>query len=178
MRRTRSGKAPTFSRSARSVRGASQAALAQTLSVGRRIGDSRRQEVDVFNRRGRTFPTICSRIFSGASTSAGCNARSSNILKADEHELRNLAQSDPGVAGERGALLPDSQREPPGVRIFLSGVPLGVRVRYDFVRPLTRWNSYFLDQDRVELLGDRLHFDLEGTRRRESSWRRFFQMRP
>lgn len=87
-------------------------------------------------------------------------------LAADAHERRNLASAEPGAVAERATLIARQlNRELPGVRILLSGLPPGARASGSiaFDKPPTRWNSYFLDDnDRVELHGARLTFDLQG----------------
>jgi hypothetical protein len=56
-------------------------------------------------------------------------------------------------------------RELPGLRVLASGFPAGSRVQGSLTldRPPARWDSYFLaEDDRVELSGDRVTFDLRG----------------
>lgn len=87
-------------------------------------------------------------------------------LSRDRGEKRNLAPSAPG---EVDALQPvihrQLDRELPGLRVFAAGFPPGSRVQGAITldRPPARWESYFLaEDDKVELSGDRVSFDLKG----------------
>ncbi|MEO8504745.1 MAG: sulfatase [Acidobacteriota bacterium] len=145
-----------------------QAALSQALSGGplRMSVVLDGKKLMLFNRRSPFLPADEQQARLWRIDLARMQREELYDLAADGHELRNLAKSDPRAVEERGALIARQlNRELPGVRIFLSGLPVGARVSgtISFDHPPTRWNSYFLaDQDRVELLGDRLHFDLEG----------------
>jgi arylsulfatase A-like enzyme len=87
-------------------------------------------------------------------------------LAHDVHERHDLAAAAPG---EVGALQPilhrQLDRQLPGLRVVASGLPAGARARGTIVleRPPTRWESYFLaPDDRVELAGNRVSFELGG----------------
>ncbi len=88
-------------------------------------------------------------------------------LSRDAKERNSLAASTPGAPGEFGRLqsIIDRQldRQLPGLRVIASGLPAASRLRGSLVldRPPARWTSYFLaEDDRVELSGDRVRFDL------------------
>jgi arylsulfatase A-like enzyme len=87
-------------------------------------------------------------------------------LSHDAHERSNLAASQPEEIGRLQPILHRQlDRELPGLRVFAAGFPAGSRLQGSLVleRPPTRWVSYFLaDDDRVELAGDRVSFDLGG----------------
>jgi arylsulfatase A-like enzyme len=87
-------------------------------------------------------------------------------LSKDRGEKRNLAPSAPG---EVDALQPvihrQLDRELPGLRIAAAGFPAGSRLQGSLTldRPPARWEPYFLaEDDKVELAGDRVNFDLKG----------------
>ena len=87
-------------------------------------------------------------------------------LGRDAHERRNLAPSAPGeVEALQPAIHRQLDRELPGLRVLASGFPAGSRVQGSITldRPPARWDSYFLaEDDRVELAGNRVSFDLKG----------------
>jgi arylsulfatase A-like enzyme len=87
-------------------------------------------------------------------------------LAADAGEHTNLAEREPEARATREqAILRQLDRELPGMRVILSGLPAGRRVSgsIDFDTPPVRWSSYFLgDTDHVTLEGSRLHFDVLG----------------
>ncbi len=87
-------------------------------------------------------------------------------LAADPGEHANLAESAPQARAERErAILRQLDRELSGMRVILSGLPVGRRVSgsIEFDTPPVRWSSYFLgDTDHVTLEGSRLRFDVLG----------------
>ena len=87
-------------------------------------------------------------------------------LARDAKEKSNLAPSAPGQVGQLQSLIHRQlDRQMPGLRVLASGFPPGSRLQGSIVlaRPPARWVSYFLaEDDRVELAGNRVSFDLGG----------------
>lgn len=87
-------------------------------------------------------------------------------LSRDGKEKSNLAPSAPGqVERLQPVIHRQLDRQMPGLRVIASGFPAGSRVRGSIVlaRPPSRWDSYFLaEDDKVELAGNRVSFDLGG----------------
>jgi arylsulfatase A-like enzyme len=87
-------------------------------------------------------------------------------LARDRGEKRNLAASTPGgVEALQPVIHRQLDRELPGLRVFAAGFPAGSRLQGSLTldRPPARWESYFLaEDDRVELAGNRVSFDLKG----------------
>ena len=87
-------------------------------------------------------------------------------LARDGKERSNLAPSAPGQVGQLQPLIHRQlNRQMPGLRVFASGFPAGSRLQGSIVlaRPPARWVSYFLaEEDRVDLAGNRVSFDLGG----------------
>ncbi len=87
-------------------------------------------------------------------------------LSRDAGEKANRAAADPGeVARLQPVIHRQLDRQLPGLRVVASGLPAGSRLRGSVTleRTPARLLSYFLAQDdRVELAGDRLNFDLGG----------------
>jgi arylsulfatase A-like enzyme len=89
-------------------------------------------------------------------------------LERDPAERRNLAASGPPeLAGLAPAIERQLAQELPGLWILADGAPAGSRLSgsITFARPPRLWVPYLLGpQDRVELNGNRLRFDLAGER--------------
>ena len=87
-------------------------------------------------------------------------------LSRDAAERHNRADEAPREIGRLQPLI-DHQldRQLPGLRVIASGLPAGSHLRGTLAldRPPSRWVSYFLaEDDRVELAGGRVSFDLGG----------------
>lgn len=89
-------------------------------------------------------------------------------LTRDGKEKSNLA---PSAAAQVDQLQPlihrQLDRQIAGLRVMASGFPAGSRLQGSIVlaRPPARWVSYFLaEDDRVELAGNRVSFDLGGEK--------------
>jgi hypothetical protein len=87
-------------------------------------------------------------------------------LSRDPGERSNLAPAKPAqVARLQPVVHRQLDRQLPGLRVLASGLPAGSRLQGSIVldRPPSRWSSWFLaEDDRVELRGHRVSFDLGG----------------
>jgi arylsulfatase A-like enzyme len=87
-------------------------------------------------------------------------------LSRDAGERSNLAPSDARqVARLEPIIHRQLERHLPGLRVIASGLPAGSRLQGRIVldRPPSRWLPYFLaEEDRVDLAGNRMSFDLGG----------------
>ena len=88
-------------------------------------------------------------------------------LAKDPGERRDLAAADPqGVARLAPVIHEQLALELPGLWLLPEGLPAGSRLSGSiaFERPPRGWKPYFLGpEDRVELAGNRLRFDLTGA---------------
>lgn len=88
-------------------------------------------------------------------------------LKRDPGERRDLAGTDPQGVGRLAPVIHDQlARELPGLWVVPEGLPAGSRLSGSIVfeHPPRGWRPYFLGpEDRVELAGARLRFDLTGA---------------
>ncbi|HYO15505.1 MAG TPA: sulfatase [Thermoanaerobaculia bacterium] len=87
-------------------------------------------------------------------------------LAKDPRERSNQVAARPGeVERLQPVIHRQLDRQLPGLRVFASGLALGTRLRGSLTldRPPTEWLPYFLGaDDRVELAGARVSFDLGG----------------
>ncbi|HKI02416.1 MAG TPA: sulfatase [Thermoanaerobaculia bacterium] len=91
-------------------------------------------------------------------------------LGRDAKEKNDLAAASPGLVNQpidqlQPVIHRQLDRQMPGLRVLASGFPAGSRIAGSIVlgRPPTRWVSYFLaEDDRVEVAGNRVSFDLGG----------------
>jgi arylsulfatase A-like enzyme len=88
-------------------------------------------------------------------------------LTQDPGERRDLAAADPQGIGRLAPVIHDQlAQELPGLWVLPEGLPAGSRLSgsITFERPPRGWNPYFLGpEDKVELAGTRLRFDLTGA---------------
>jgi arylsulfatase A-like enzyme len=87
-------------------------------------------------------------------------------LARDPRERSNQADARPGeIERLQPVIHRQLDRQLPGLRVFASGLPPGARLRGSLIleRPPTEWIPCFLGgDDRVELAGTRVSFDLGG----------------
>jgi arylsulfatase A-like enzyme len=87
-------------------------------------------------------------------------------LSRDAGERSNLAAATSDEVDQLQPLIHRQlDRQLPGLRVIASGLPAGSRLQGSLVldRPPSRWRSYFLAaDDRVEMRGNRVSFDLGG----------------
>jgi arylsulfatase A-like enzyme len=144
------------------------AAFAQHMMIGplRAAAVVGRQKLILFNPRTPYTPADSLQAYLWTQDLARLQRAELYDLSRDAKEKSNLAAASPGQVGQLQPIIHRQlDRQMPGLRVFASGFPAGSRVQGSVVldRPAAHWVSYFLaEDDRVELTGNRVSFDLGG----------------